>query len=146
VSADFELRDGNAYTNNLFLTGPQAEVGIVGRTGLAKRDYDLTAVAAGDIGGSLSVASTVVGGPVVGAAVLAFTSLFKQPLKGVTRRYYHIGGPWDNPVVERIDKGIAKQDTAEADAAVSESHKENTATEEPTENSASPNSIESEVK
>lgn len=146
VSADFELREGNAYTNNLFLTGPQAEVGIVGRTGLANRDYDLTAVAAGDIGGSLSVASTVVGGPVVGAAVLAFTSLFKQPLKGVTRRYYHIGGPWDNPAIERIDKVIAKQDTAEADAAVSESHKENTATEVPTENPASPNLTEPEVK
>jgi uncharacterized protein YhdP len=121
INADFELRDGDAYTNNLFLTGPQAEVGIVGRTGLAHHDYDLTAVAAGDIGGSLSVASTVVGGPVVGAAVLAFTRLFKQPLKGVTRRYYHIGGPWETPVIERI----AKQDTAEADAAVSESHKEN---------------------
>jgi uncharacterized protein YhdP len=139
INADFELRDGDAYTNNLFLTGPQAEVGIVGRTGLAHHDYDLTAVAAGDIGGSLSVASTVVGGPVVGAAVLAFTRLFKQPLKGVTRRYYHIGGPWETPVIERIDKEIAKQDTAEADAAVSESHKENTeAAPAPTEPAPAP--------
>jgi hypothetical protein len=49
-------------------------------------------------------------------------------------------------VIERIDKGIAKQDTREADAAVSESHKENTATETPTENTTAPNPAESEVK
>jgi hypothetical protein len=59
--------------------------------------------------------------------VLAFTSLFKQPLKGVTRRYYHIGGSWDDPTIDRIDKEVAKQDTAEADAAVTETQKENTA-------------------
>jgi uncharacterized protein YhdP len=125
IYADFDLKDGNAFTNNLFLHGPQAEVGIVGRTGLRDHDYDLTAVGAGDISGSLSVASTVVGGPVVGAAVLAFTRLFKQPLKGVTRRYYHIGGSWENPTVDRIDKEVAKQDTAEADAAVTESARDN---------------------
>jgi uncharacterized protein (TIGR02099 family) len=124
VYADFDLKDGDAYTTNLLLSGPQAEVGIVGRTGLRAHDYDLTAVGAGDIGGSLSVASTVVGGPVVGAAVLAFTRLFKQPLKGVTRRYYHIGGSWENPTVERIDKEVAEQDTAQVDAAVIESSAE----------------------
>ena len=46
----------------------------------------------------------------LGAAVLAFTRLFKEPLKGVTRRYYHIDGSWDNPIVERIDKQEAKQE------------------------------------
>lgn len=109
VRADFQLNNGDAYTSNLLLSGPQAEVGIVGRTGLGKRDYEQTAVVTGDIGGSLSVAGAVVGGPVVGAAVLAFTRLFKEPLKGVTRRYYHISGSWDDPVVERIDKEQAEQ-------------------------------------
>jgi uncharacterized protein YhdP len=108
VHADFELRDGNAYTQNLLLSGPQAEVGIIGRTGLRTRDYDQIAVITGDIGGSLSVAGVVVGGPVVGAAVLAFSRLFKEPLKGVTRRYYRITGPWDDPLVERIEKDAAQ--------------------------------------
>jgi uncharacterized protein (TIGR02099 family) len=125
VHADFELKDGDAFTNNLYLSGPQAEVGIVGRTGLGKRDYDLTAVGAGDIGGSLTVAGTVVGGPVVGAAVLAFTRLFKQPLKGVTRRYYRITGSWENPAIDSIGKQEAQQDSAEAAAAVSETQRKN---------------------
>lgn len=120
VRGDFEFKNGDAFTNNLLLSGPAAEIGIVGRTGFGKHDYDQTAVVAGDIGGSLSVASAVVGGPVLGAAVLAFTRLFKEPLKGVTRRYHRITGPWENPVVERIDAQEAKQNSVEADAAVSE--------------------------
>jgi uncharacterized protein (TIGR02099 family) len=123
VSGDFELKNGDAYTDNLLVRGPAGETGIAGRTGLGKHDYDLTAVAAGDIGGSLSVASTAVGGPVVGAAVLAFTRLFKGPLKGVTRRYYRVDGPWENPTVERIDKQEAKQDAAQAAQGVADAEK-----------------------
>jgi len=114
LRGDFYLEKGDAYTDNLVVRGPAGETGIAGRTRVGKRDYDLTAVVTGDIGGSLSSASTAVGGPVVGAAVLAFTRLFKEPLKGVTRRYYRIVGPWDNPTVERIDKQEAKQDAAQA--------------------------------
>ena len=110
ISGDFQLKNGDAFTDNLLVRGPAGETGIAGRTGLGEHNYELTAVVTGDIGGSLSVASTAVGGPVLGAAVLAFTRLFKEPLKGVTRRYYRIDGPWDNPVVERIDKDEAKKE------------------------------------
>lgn len=108
VHGDFELRDGNAYTNNLLLRGPAAEIGIAGRTGLGSRDYDQTAVVTGNLGASLPVAGALAGGPVVGAAVLLFSQVFKEPLKGITRGYYRITGPWDEPVVERIDAAEAK--------------------------------------
>jgi len=137
IHADFQFVDGDAFTNNLLLSGPQAEVGIVGRTGFGKRDYDQTAVVAGDIGGSLSVAGAVVGGPVLGAAVLAFSRLFKEPLKGVTRRYYRISGPWENPSVDRIDRQEARQENAEAAAAAAVSGSEHESTENT--ESAAPN-------
>lgn len=108
VHGDFELRDGNAYTNNLLLRGPAAEIGIAGRTGLGTRDYDQTAVVTGNLGASLPVAGALAGGPVVGAAVLLFSQVFKEPLKGITRGYYRITGPWDAPVVERVDAADAK--------------------------------------
>ena len=60
---------------------------------------------------------------------MAFTRLFKQPLKGVTRRYYHIGGSWENPTVDRIDKYVAKQDTDEVDAVVTEAATDDSAGE-----------------
>jgi uncharacterized protein (TIGR02099 family) len=108
VHGDFELRDGNAFTSNLLLRGPAAEIGIAGRTGLAAKDYDQTAVVTGNLGASLPVAGALAGGPAVGAALLLFSQVFKEPLKGITRGYYRITGPWENPTVERVDASAIK--------------------------------------
>jgi uncharacterized protein (TIGR02099 family) len=112
VHGDFELRNGNAYTSNLLLRGPAAEIGIAGRTGLGSRDYDQTAVVTGNLGASPALAGALAGGPAVGAAVLLFSQIFKEPLKGITRGYYRITGPWDDPVVERVDAAAAKAEAA----------------------------------
>jgi len=66
------------------------------------------------LGGSPLPLAGFVGGPVLGAAVLLFTQVFKQPLKGLARGYYRITGNWDNPVVERIKSAGAAVATAEA--------------------------------
>jgi uncharacterized protein (TIGR02099 family) len=114
VRADFDLRDGNAYTDNVLVKGPAAEIGLIGRVGLKNKDYDQTAVVTGNLGGSPLPLAGFVGGPVVGAAVLVFTQVFKQPLKGLARGYYRITGSWDNPIVERIKSAGAAAATAEA--------------------------------
>ena len=69
----------------------------------------------GNFGNSLAapLAGTLVGGPVVGAAVLLFTQVFKQPLRGLARGYYRITGGWDNPTVERIKSADVAAATAE---------------------------------
>jgi uncharacterized protein YhdP len=102
VRADFDLRDGSAYTENLLVKGPAAEIGLIGRVGLKNKDYDQTAVVTGNLGSSPLPLAGFVGGPVLGAAVLVFYEVFKQPLKGLARGYYRITGSWDNPTVERI--------------------------------------------
>jgi uncharacterized protein YhdP len=109
VHGDFELREGNAYTSNLLLRGPAAEIGLAGRTGLAARDYDQTAVVTGNLGVSLPVAGALAGGPALGAALLLFSQVFKEPLKGIARGYYRISGPWDEPTVERVDASQVKE-------------------------------------
>jgi uncharacterized protein YhdP len=109
IHGSFALKSGDAYTQDLLLRGPAAEIGMAGRMGFAKRDYDQTAVVTGSLGSSLPVAGTLAGGPVVGAALLLFTQIFKEPLKGVARGYYHITGSWENPTVERIDAEAAKE-------------------------------------
>ena len=116
VHGDFDLHDGNAHTDNVLLKGPAGEIGLIGRVGLKNKDYDQTAVVTGSVGNSLSipVASTLVCGPVCGAAALLFTQVFKQPLKGLARGYYRITGSWDNPTVERIKSADAAAATAEA--------------------------------
>ena len=117
IHGDFDLRNGNAYTSNLLLRGPAAEIGIAGRTGFGARDYDQTAVVTGNLGASLPVAGALAGGPAVGAALLLFSQVFKEPLKGMTRGYYRITGPWDNPTVERVDASAAKDASARAGGA-----------------------------
>ena len=114
VRGDFDLREGNAYTDNVLVKGPAAEIGLIGRVGLKNRDYDQTAVVTGNLGSSPLPLAGFVGGPVLGAAVLLFTQVFKQPLKGLARGYYRITGNWDNPVVERITSADAAAATAEA--------------------------------
>jgi uncharacterized protein (TIGR02099 family) len=119
IRGDFNLRDGNAYTDNVLLKGPAAEIGLIGRVGLKNRDYDQTAVVTGNFTSSLPVAA-LVAGPVVAGAVLVFTQVFKQPLKGLARGYYRITGPWDSPNVERIksaEAGAAQAGAAQAGAA-----------------------------
>ncbi len=102
IKGDFELRAGNAYTQNLLVRGAAVDMGIVGRTGLATEDYDQTIVVSGNPSGPLAVAGALAAGPVIGAGVLVLSQLFKDQLQGLTRAYYHVGGPWAAPVVTRI--------------------------------------------
>jgi len=113
VRGDFDLRDGSAYTDDVQVVGPAAEIGLVGRVGLKSRDYDQTAVITGNLSSSLPFAAFA-GGPVIGGAVLVATQVFKQPLKGLARGYYRITGSWDNPTVERIKSADASAASAEA--------------------------------
>ena len=113
VRGDFELRDGSAHTDNVLVKGPAAEIGLIGRVGLKNKDYDQIAVVTGNFGNSLPLAA-LAGGPVVAGAVLLFTQVFKQPLKGLARGYYRITGSWDNPIVERIKSADAAAANAEA--------------------------------
>jgi uncharacterized protein YhdP len=110
LRGSFQLSDGDAYTDNLTLRGSAAEIGIAGHTSLRHRTYDQTAVVTGQLGASLGVAGALAGGPAVGAALLLFSQIFKEPLKGVTRGYYRITGSWDDPQVRRIDAREMKDD------------------------------------
>jgi uncharacterized protein YhdP len=113
VRGDFDLRDGSAYTDDVVVKGPAAEIGLIGRVGLKNRDYDQTAVVTGNVSSTLALPAFAAG-PIVGGAALLFTQLFKQPLKGLVRGYYRITGTWDNPTVERIKSADAPTAAAEA--------------------------------
>jgi uncharacterized protein (TIGR02099 family) len=103
ITGDFKLEDGQAYTCNLSLEGPAADVGIVGRAGLATRDYDQTAIVSANVGNTLPIVAAVVAGPQVAAALLIFSQIFKKPLQEVGQVYYGIDGSWDEPLIESTD-------------------------------------------
>jgi uncharacterized protein (TIGR02099 family) len=101
IKGDFVVVDGNAYTDNLKLTGPVAEIGVIGRTGLRDHDYRQQAVVTAEPSNVLPTVG-LLGGPAVAAALLIFTRLFKEPLKGLGRVSYCVSGSWQEPSVERL--------------------------------------------
>jgi len=100
LDGTFRIVDGEAYTCNLSLEGPAANIAIIGRASLAKREYEQSAVVAANLGNTLPVVGAVVAGPQVAAALLIFSQIFKKPLQEVGQVYYAIDGPWDDPVIE----------------------------------------------
>lgn len=103
ISGDFQINQGNAFTKNLLLKGPAADVGIVGRIGLAEEDYDQTAIVSAKIGHALPVAGVLAAGPALGAALLILTEMLRDPLGELMQLQYKITGSWEDPTVERVD-------------------------------------------
>ncbi|MCZ6475690.1 MAG: hypothetical protein O6700_05165, partial [Gammaproteobacteria bacterium] len=101
VGGTFVLIDGNAYTDNLKLTGPVADIGIVGRTGLKDQTYQQQAVVTAEPGKILPTVGFLAG-PGIGTALLIFTQIFKEPLRGIGRASYCMSGTWQEPLVERL--------------------------------------------
>lgn len=102
IAGDFVLADGNAYSDNLKVAGPAAEIGVAGRVGLRDHDFAQQAVVTAEPGKVLPTVGGLIGGPGVGAALLIFTRIFKEPLKGIGRASYCVTGSWDAPKVERL--------------------------------------------
>ena len=100
IAGSFRIVDGDAYTCDLSLEGPAADIGIVGRASLAERDYDQAAVVSANVGNTLPIVGAVVAGPQVAAALLVFSQIFKKPLQEAGQVYYGISGSWDEPLID----------------------------------------------
>ena len=103
IDGSFHLVDGEAYTCNLSLAGPAADIAIIGRASLTQREYEQAAVVSANFGNSLPVVGAVVAGPQVAAALLIFSQIFKKPLQDLGQVYYSIDGSWDDPLIESRD-------------------------------------------
>lgn len=114
ITGDFRLHDGNAYTDNVKIHGPAAEISITGRTGLRAKDYDQQVVIVPHIGNSLPMVGAVVAGPVGAAAGLAVQGILGKGLNHVAVQRYHIGGTWDKPVMTKVatEKEVAPAATS----------------------------------
>jgi uncharacterized protein YhdP len=75
------------------MRGPFGDMVVVGRTGLVARDYDQTVVIAADLGRTLPVAGTVVGGPAVGAALFLLSEVLRKPFQAEIT--YRMTGTWE---------------------------------------------------
>ncbi|MEN6539660.1 MAG: YhdP family protein, partial [Mizugakiibacter sp.] len=98
--------DGSAWTRNLEIKGPAADIAISGRTGLKAKDYDQTLLVVPHVGGTLPVVGAIAGGPVGAAAGLAVQGLLGKGLNQAAAARYHVGGSWEKPQITLIAKGV----------------------------------------
>jgi uncharacterized protein (TIGR02099 family) len=106
VTGEYSLKNGNAFTNNMRLTGPVAQVDISGRIGLSSQDYDFTlSVTPVDVTSSLPVAATLITGPVGGLAALAVNTVVGSQIAKAATSYFSVRGPWSHPTWETVKTG-----------------------------------------
>lgn len=101
IDGRFELSDGNAWTQDLVVDGPAAEIRVVGRTGLSARDYDQEIVVSPQYGTVLPVVGGLAAGPAGLAAGLLAQGVMAQD-EEMGRVHYAVTGSWETPRIARM--------------------------------------------
>ncbi len=105
IDGRFALADGNAWTENLTVRSPAADILVIGRTGLASRDYDQQVMVAPHMMSKvLPVLGGLAGGPVGAAAGFLAQGMVAQgsDIEKSSRVHYSVAGSWEKPVVNRL--------------------------------------------
>jgi len=101
ISGDFNVLNGNVYTDDLKLTGPVADIKVAGRTGLIDQDFNQQIEVIPSLSVAAALAGTAAGGPLVGAAALLGQQLLKRPLGRLIELDYQLSGSWKQPELKR---------------------------------------------
>lgn len=109
ISGNFSVQQGHAYTNNLEMIGPAADIVVSGRTGLSTEDYDQIATVTPKVSSGIPVASALFGpvGVGVGAVIYLAGEVFNaipEKIDQILKQQYTITGSWNAPNIEKIRK------------------------------------------
>ena len=107
ISGTAQINRGVARTDNLRLEGPAAQVTMKGEANLAAETQDLRVRVVPSLGEGVSMAASLLGGPVVGVAATIVQKLLKDPIGQIAAYEYNITGTWDNPTVVKIGGNAA---------------------------------------
>ncbi|MFQ6021640.1 MAG: YhdP family protein [Acidiferrobacterales bacterium] len=100
LSGDIAIENGDAYTHNLYMTGPAAEISFNGRIGFAAEDFDLAMQVIPRLGTNIAIWQLL--GPQVAITLLAIEKLLKKQIAKGTRITYEVKGPWQQPTITRL--------------------------------------------
>ncbi|MFZ1536662.1 MAG: AsmA-like C-terminal region-containing protein [Chromatiaceae bacterium] len=115
----------------LVIEGSAAEIRISGRANLIDETLDQVATVTPSLGGGVALASAIVAGPLVGAAVLLADKASGGALDVIGRHSYDIRGPWANPdIVPRARLTFPSSGEAPAGAVVQETPVQQTASDD----------------
>ncbi len=108
ISATLQLNRGIIRSSDFAMQGPAATVEIRGTVDLNSQTQLLEATIRPHLSESVALASSLVGGPVVGLGVLAVQKLLSNPLGHVVEYTYAIDGSWTAPQIRKLDHANEK--------------------------------------
>ena len=114
ITGTFGLDAGNAYTSNLVIKSPAADIAISGRTGLRAKDYDQEMVVSPHTGATLPLVGAIAAGPVGAAAGLVLQGVLGKPIGKAMGSRYRVSGSWEKPEITLIAKESSHAPRAEA--------------------------------
>jgi uncharacterized protein YhdP len=99
MTGDYVIENSIASTNDFRLTGPSLNLLLLGSVNLAQQTLDQTVTVMPQVGGSLAVAATLIGGPLAGAATWVADKVISSTLLKDRGIVYRVTGTWDKPIV-----------------------------------------------
>ena len=112
LTGNFVFGNGQARTDDLQIKGPAADIRVRGSADLVAQRYDQTIEVSPKTGGVITAVGAVAGGPIGLAIGAVAQAVLKKPLSRITRKFYHVTGPWKNPDVQVI-QGEAESSQAQ---------------------------------
>lgn len=109
ITGKFRLADGNAWTDDLTIKSPAADIRVTGRTGLRAKDYDQQMDVVPHAGATLPLVGALAAGPVGAAAGLVVQGILNKPIGKAIAKRYSVTGPWDKPVITLEKAGVGKK-------------------------------------
>ena len=109
------IKQGTATISKFIMPGPSATIRLEGELGLVKQDVDIKMSISPAVGGNLTVAGFVLGGPAGGVVTYLASKAIKKQMDKSANYQYTISGLWDDPVVDKI-----QSDEADGGAGVAE--------------------------
>jgi len=98
VTGNFQLENGDAYTNNFKLLGTNADIALKGRIGLAAQDYDQKVRVTPHITDAAVLLSILTAQPLI----ILFQQILKADIEGAASIEYALTGPWNNSTLTPI--------------------------------------------
>ena len=102
IQGDFDLEQGSAYTENLVIKGPTADIVIKGSTNVGSQDYDQVVTVIPEVGATLPIVGALAGGAGGAAAAFLLQNMFGRQIDKISQFHYSITGKFEAPQVELI--------------------------------------------
>jgi uncharacterized protein (TIGR02099 family) len=102
------LQRGSAYLKNLKINGPAAKVTMNGVIDLVEETQNLRVGIQPRLDDTLTIASALLGGPVVGLGAYIANKVLNDPLGQAVRFEYGVSGTWADPVIAKIKREVVR--------------------------------------